>query len=87
MLETCGSLVGELSAQGALEGHLAGAGALSAGLSDRRLCLQSKTVIPADEPQTVLADEGYDGIFSVEVGAIPSNYGRIVWNGAVLTVS
>lgn len=44
------------------------------------------TVTPSDDAQT-LATEGYLMTGNVVVEPIPSNYGRITWNGAVLTVS
>jgi len=49
--------------------------------------LQSKSVTPTESQQVVEPDSGYDGLSSVTVGMIPSNYGRITWDGSVLTVS
>lgn len=36
--------------------------------------LQSKTASPTESVQTIVADSGYDGLSSVEVGAIASDY-------------
>lgn len=44
------------------------------------------TVTPSDDAQT-LATEGYLMTGNVVVNPIPSNYGRITWNGSFLTVS
>lgn len=51
-------------------------------------CIQTRqlTVTPDNTAQTFRPPEGY--VFGkVIVEAIPSNYGLITWNGAVLTVS
>lgn len=48
---------------------------------------QDKTVVPSDEVQAVQADHGYGALGTVTVEAIPSNWGRISWDGSVLTVS
>ena len=49
--------------------------------------LQDKTVTPQDDAFTVEADDGYTALGIVTVNAIPSNYGKITWNGSFLTVS
>lgn len=51
------------------------------------ISLQDKTVTPADNSFEVRADDGYTALGVVTVNAIPSNYGKITWNGSVLTVS
>ena len=51
--------------------------------------LQAKEVIPDDHDQLVTADGnlGYIGLSQVLVKKIPSNWGRIGYNGSYLTVS
>lgn len=48
--------------------------------------LQNKTVTPSDDEQIITADLGYNGLHSVTVERIPSNYGHIAYNGSVLMV-
>lgn len=48
--------------------------------------LQDKEVIPSAEEQTITADAGYNGLSMVKVNPIPSNYGKITWNGIYLKV-
>lgn len=43
------------------------------------------TVVPGEEAQ-VLATAETSVLQNIEVGAIPSNYGRIDWDGTVLSV-
>ena len=47
---------------------------------------QEKTVIPTDTEQVIEADKGLYGPSKVTVAAIPSNYGRISFNGYELKV-
>ena len=57
-------------------------GRLSAGY----YILQDKEVIPSAEEQTITADAGFGGLSSVTISPIPSNYGKITWNGIYLKV-
>ena len=59
-------------------------GTLSAGYTG--YILQDKEVIPSAEEQTITADAGYNGLSMVKVNPIPSNYGKITWNGIYLKV-
>lgn len=43
-------------------------------------------VVPGDDPQ-VLSTKGLVATADIVVTKIPSNYGKITWNGSILTVS
>lgn len=47
---------------------------------------QEKYVIPADQEQLITAESGHAALSRVTVAAIPSNYGRISFNGYELKV-
>lgn len=47
---------------------------------------QEKRIIPSDQEQVIMADRDYVGLSKVTVAAIPSNYGRISFNGYELKV-
>ena len=80
-------LVGTLSAQPTLFGSLSAPQGMTAFLSSNvHIHLQSKEVIPNAEEQTVVADPGFAGLSAVTVGAIPSDYGHIVYNGSYILV-
>lgn len=49
--------------------------------------LEDMTATPSDVTQVIVCDPGYDGIRQVTIDPIPSNYGKIGWDGSVLTVS
>lgn len=76
---TSQNLCGALSSASASLG-----GTLSAGYTG--YILQDKEVIPSAEEQTITADAGYNGLSMVKVNPIPSNYGKITWNGIYLKV-
>lgn len=59
---------------------------LSGGLAAPVMPLQEKTATPAELRQTVFPDPGC-ALSAVTVEPIPSNYGKITWNGVTLTVS
>ena len=59
----------------------------SANLSNNiNIKMQNKEVEPTDEEQVIVADAGFVGLSKVKIGAIPSNYGHIVFNGSYLLV-
>lgn len=47
---------------------------------------QEKKIVPSEEEQIVEADYGHIALSKVTVAAIPSNYGRISFNGYDLKV-
>lgn len=47
---------------------------------------QEKQIIPSDVEQVIMPDKGFTAMRSVTVAAIPSNYGRISFNGYELKV-
>lgn len=47
---------------------------------------QEKYVIPTIQKQVITAGNGYAALSKVTVAAIPSNYGRISFNGYELKV-
>ena len=47
---------------------------------------QEKRIVPSDEEQVITADSGHAALSRVMVSAIPSNYGRISFNGYELKV-
>ena len=49
--------------------------------------LQTKSATPTEQTQVIEADSGSFGLSSVTVNPIPTNYGRVTWNGSVLTIS
>lgn len=48
---------------------------------------QERTITPTEVDQIVEPEAGFSALSQVFVKAIPSNYGRIEWNGSTLTVS
>jgi len=87
---TVGKLKGSLSGVSSLDGRLRGSGSLrgkvNSGSTDIPVYSGEYEVIPGDNEQ-VLRTEGKKLIHDIIVEAIPSNYGKITWDGSVLTVS
>ena len=68
-----------------LTGILSAQPTMSASLStDIVIKMQQKEVVPTQEEQVIVADEGFAGLNAVTVMPIPSNYGEIVYNGFIL---
>lgn len=53
----------------------------------RPINLEDKSITPSDDTQIVTFDEGYQGLRQVTIDPIPSNYGKIGWDGSILTVT
>lgn len=66
--------------------RLSAGGVISARMLSNRIRTQERTVVPQPQDQVILPDAGYDGFAKVVVKAIPSNWGEIIWDGAVMTV-
>lgn len=49
--------------------------------------LQTREVTPTDEEQTITPEEGWVGMRRVIVHKIPSNYGKITYDGEKIIVS
>lgn len=70
-----------------LTGKLSKVGGLTGSLSLKVMIkTQTKTVTPTAETQEVYADDGYAGLSKVTVNPIPSNYGRVIYNGNLIIV-
>lgn len=68
-------------------GSLSSVQGFSATMSNNiNIKVQTKSVEPTDTEQVIVADAGFVALSKVTVGAIPSNYGKISWNGAYLLV-
>ena len=82
-------LRGSLTARGSLSGSLSANGSLAGALSAGRPSIPSYAgpyaFEPAEEAQTARTG-GYALSEDIVIQPIPSNYGRIAYNGSVITV-
>ena len=83
-------MTGQISIGGTLSGSVSGAesltGALSCAVYSPPLYEGEYTITPTEEEQTIEIKDHYANA-NITVGAIPTNYGRLTWNGTTLIVS
>ena len=48
--------------------------------------MQTKEITPTEEEQIIVPDPGYVGLSRITVTAIPSNYGRVIYDGNLTIV-
>ena len=89
-LSASGHLTGTLSAPGSLSGTLSASAGITGALSipepDVPVYMGEYSFIPGDTAQ-VIHTRDYRLLDNITIAAIPNNYGKITWNGSVLTVS
>ena len=83
-------IIGSLSTP-KISGSLSGSGTISATLgvpvyAEYETYEGETEVTPSDEAQ-VLLTSGLLMVDNITINPIPSNYGRIEWNGSIITVS
>lgn len=49
--------------------------------------LETREVIPSDDVQHIKPSAGYNGLSEVTVAAIPSNYGKIEYDGSKILIT
>ena len=86
-----GELIGRLTAPGALSGNLTSAKGIKGNLTipsavGVQIYDGEYEFTPTEETQTVSIANKL-AVQDITINPIPSNYGRITWNGSVLTVS
>lgn len=82
---------GRLSVDGSITGRLAGVSGVAAAITSPRVVPPPTyggiyVVTPGDEAIT-LETEGLVAAHNIIINPVPSTYGRVSWNGSVLTVS
>ena len=82
---------GDISTRGGLSGALSIHGGLTAQMgvpvyAEHEIYEGETEVTPSDEAQ-VLLTSGLLMVDNITINPIPSNYGRIEWNGSIITVS
>lgn len=83
-------LTAELAGVGGMSAELSSVNTLSAGLTiPQAMAVEEYSgpyeVTPSEDAQT-LEISGKKGTDNIVINAIPSNYGRIAWDGTALTV-
>lgn len=68
-----------------IEGSISAIQSIEGGLSLSPSYSGDYNVVPSDEVQ-VLPTKGTNLSDNITIQAIPSNYGKIIWNGSFLTV-
>ena len=49
--------------------------------------MQRKEIVPTEETQTIHADSGFTGLSEVVIAPIPQNYGKITYDGGIITIN
>lgn len=85
-----GSIKGTVHSGGQIQGRVGAGNCITGQITlpgaDKEITLQTKIATPTEQQQTITAGPGFDGLKSVIVQPIPSNYGKITFNGVYLLV-
>lgn len=68
MIETANTIIGDVTTSNNIDGEV------NVGIQTIEPVLQEKSTTPTTEAQEIVADENYNGLSKVNVGAIPSEY-------------
>lgn len=75
------------SSEPVIAGNLRPNGKISAKFDASMGNLQKKSIVPSNERQVLFPDRGYSGMNVVVVEPIPSNYGKITYDGSKIIIS
>ena len=85
------TLTGEISSTGTLTGTLSEASTLSGGLTIpdeiRPEAYQGSYTVTPTEETIVLETKDKETTANITINPIPTNYGKLTWNGTTLIVS